>query len=361
MLTAPARPPRPKVYEELLFSLPGFHHGLFLSLTTMTLMASMFGVRRGARAQQPRARARNNPNSLRHSRAQVFMSAQLLRQGRAPASAAAAELRRLWSSRSAVRGLLISLGAYTVSTSLSKVSLAYISVPLQVVVKSSKIIPVMIGSRFITGKRYSRAEYAGAVLLAAGVALFSGAGGNLSAAAPAHPSGGDALTIGLGLLAITLCADALLGNWQERTMHEAAISPSQMMLLQSIFAAGLSLLAAGASGELAEGAALLRAPGGASLAGLLVGYAAVMLVGTTAVLTLVETKGAAAAVLVTLVRKCSSMFFSFLLWPKPATPRHVLGAALVFAAPYVAQHAAKRGARPEPPRPVGTHAAEDAA
>ena len=290
------------------------------------------------------------------------MSLQLLRQGRGPASAAAAELRRLWASRSAVRGLLISLGAYTVSTSLSKVSLAYISVPLQVVVKSSKIIPVMIGSRFITGKRYSRADYAGAVMLAGGVALFSGAGGNLSAAAPAHPSGGDALSIGLGLLAVTLCADALLGNWQERTMHEAAISPSQMMLLQSIFAAGLSLLAAAAAGELAEGAALLRAPGGASLAGLLVGYAAVMLVGTTAVLTLVETKGAAAAVLVTLVRKCSSMFFSFLLWPKPATARHVLGAALVFAAPYVAQHAAKRGAaKPEPLRQVGTHAAEDAA
>jgi hypothetical protein len=39
----------------------------------------------------------------------------------------------------------------------------------------------------------------------------------------------------------------------------------------------------------------------------------------------------------------------------------VLGAALVFAAPYVAQHAAKRGAKPEPARPAGTHDAEDAA
>jgi hypothetical protein len=237
------------------------------------------------------------------------MSADLMRQGRWPVASAVAELRRLAASRSAVRGLGISFTAYTVSTALSKVSLAYISVPLQVVVKSSKIIPVMVGSRFITGKRYSRADYAGACLLAAGVALFSGAGGNLSAAAPA--SGADALTVGLCLLAVTLCADALLGNWQERTMHEAAISPTHMMLLQSIFAALLSLLAAGASGELEDGMALLRAPGGASLAGLLAGYACVMLVGTTAVLTLVETRGAAAAVLVTLVRKVSSMFFSF--------------------------------------------------
>ena len=217
----------------------------------------------------------------------------------------------------------------------------------------------MVGSRFITGKRYSRADYAGACLLSAGVALFSGAGGNLSAAAPA--SGSNALTIGLGMLAVSLCADALMGNFQERTMHEAAISPSQMMLLQSIFAAVLSLLAAGASGELAQGNAMLLAPGGATMAALLVVYACVMLFGTTAVLTLVETRGAAAAVLVTLVRKVSSMFFSFLLWPKPATARHVIGAALVFAAPYVTQHAAKRGAKPEPPRPTGTHDAEDAA
>ena len=169
----------------------------------------------------------------------------------------------------------------------------------------------MAGGRFITGKRYSWAEYAGAVLLAAGVALFSGAGGNASAAAR---GGADALSIGLGLLAITLCADALLGNWQERTMKDAAITPSQLMLLQSLFAAALSAVAAVAGGEMQEGLALLRGEGGARLARLLVCYAAVMLLGTTAILTLVDLRGAAAAVLVTLVRKCSSMFFSFLLW-----------------------------------------------
>ena len=301
---------------------------------------------------------------------------QLLRAGRQPLSAAVVEVQRLLASSSASRGLLIVFTCYTVSTALSKVSLAYISVPLQVVVKSGKsahgaatccacyaprllthartraraVIPVMAGGRFITGKRYSWAEYAGAVLLAAGVALFSGAGGNASAAAR---GGADALSIGLGLLAITLCADALLGNWQERTMKDAAITPSQLMLLQSLFAAALSAVAAVAAGEMEEGLALLRAEGGARIARLLVCYAAVMLLGTTAILTLVELRGAAAAVLVTLVRKCSSMFFSFLLWPKPLSARHILGAALVFAAPFASQRmskaaAAAKTAREEP-------------
>jgi hypothetical protein len=38
------------VYEEMLFSTPGFHHGLFLSVATMTLMSLFFAVR----ARKPR-------------------------------------------------------------------------------------------------------------------------------------------------------------------------------------------------------------------------------------------------------------------------------------------------------------------
>jgi adenosine 3'-phospho 5'-phosphosulfate transporter B3 len=312
----------------------------------MLLMSLMFGVRETVHAQGVRAAdTLRTPHARLHATPQLYMTAaELYTKGRWPLRSAVLELRRLAASRSALRGLGIVFGTYTLSTSLSKVSLAYISVPLQVVVKSSKIIPVMLGGRFITGKRYSYAEYAGAVLLASGVALFSGAGGNLSAAVARDASGGaDALTIGIGLLAITLCADALLGNWQERTMKDAGITPSQMMLLQALFAAGLSGVAAAATGELAGGMLLLHAPGGARLLWLLVCYASVMLLGTTAILTLVEEHGAAAAVLVTLIRKCSSMFFSFVLWPKPVGVRHIAGALLVFAAPFAAQRAAKKG------------------
>ncbi len=288
----------------------------------------------------------------------LAMALRLLASGAAPLSLAAAELRRLASTRSAYRGLAVVFLAYTGSTTLSKVSLAYISIPLQVVVKSGKLIPVMLGGRFITGRTYTPSEYAGALLLVAGIALFSTAGGNLSAAA-GDMSADAALAIGIGLLLLTLCADALLGNWQERTMHEAGISPSQMMFLQSIFACLLSGAAALVTGELATGVALVSSnPDHALICAQFVAYALVLLVGTVAVLTLVDEHGAAAAVLVTLVRKCSSMAFSYVLYPKPMGARHVVGALLVFAAPYAAQKKGKRENK-QAPAPAETHAHGD--
>lgn len=40
-------------------------------------------------------------------------------------------------------------------------------------------------------------------------------------------------------------------------------------------------------------------------------------------LSLVEEFGAAAAVVVTLLRKCTSMMLSFVIWPKPLSPLHI--------------------------------------
>lgn len=107
----------------------------------------------------------------------------------------------------------------------------YVSMPMQIVLKSSKIIPVMAAGVFITGKRFSTADYLSAALLAAGVAVFSFAGGNASAAAASAPASGGAdggagaraavdaaaagtVLIGSAILSVTLCCDALLGNFQ---------------------------------------------------------------------------------------------------------------------------------------------------
>jgi len=311
------------VAEEAVFALPGFHYGLFLSLTTMAAMTSLLGLALGG---------------------------DLLRRGRSPLAAAVSGVRRLAASQSARHGLLVVFTSYTLSTALSKVALAYVSVPLQVVVKSSKLIPVMVAGRFVTGRVYTRREYVAALMLATGVACFSGGGGNLSTAAPAAANG--ALSIGLSLLAITLCADALLGNYQERTMRESALQAWHLQLCQSIFAAGLSLAASAMTGELGGGLRLLRHPGGAQLAGLLFVYAALMLVGTVAILALVERHGAAAAVLVTLLRKTCSMVASYILFPKAARWQHLVGALLVFASPYASQSKRKPPAQEVLPQEV---------
>jgi adenosine 3'-phospho 5'-phosphosulfate transporter B3 len=140
------------------------------------------------------------------------------------------------------------------------------------------------------------------------------------------------------MLLLSLCADALLGNWQERTMHESAMSSPVMLVLQSGFASAFSLLIAASLGELPPGLALLSSgPNASSLCALIGIYGAVMLGGTSCVLSLVNEYGAASAVLVTLLRKCLSMLASYVLWPKALTAAHLLGALLVLGSPYVSQ------------------------
>jgi adenosine 3'-phospho 5'-phosphosulfate transporter B3 len=320
------------VIEEELFSFPGFRFGVFLSCVTYALMTALLAC---------------------------SIAVLELAAGRDPLALALSEGRRLAGAKPAHRGLAFVFGAYTASTTLAKVSLAYVSIPLQVVVKSGKLLTVMAGGMFITGRTYTRAEYGGALFLIIGISAFSTAGGNASAAA-GHLEESTAVTFGVGLLLVTLCADALLGNWQERTMHEAGISPVQMVLLQSLFATGLASVLAVATGEAVVGSRLVLSMDRAVYCGsLFLLYAIVLLTGTVLVLILVDEHGPAAAVLVTLVRKLFSMGMSFALYPKKLGLRHVIGAGLVFAAPYVAQSGTKPKAKKAVPVPLVAAAPED--
>lgn len=217
-------------------------------------------------------------------------------------------------------------------------------------------------------------------MLAAGVAVFSFAGGNISSQSKAKTQEAKAAVVlfGNALLFVTLCCDALLGNFQEKVMRENNVSPLRMMLLQALFGSCLALGCAVASGELSEGAEIMRGPYGEHLGRTFALYAACLLsgetrflrssphfrstahdgarrqrrlglssflvccccsgracAGTVAVLSLVEEFGAAAAVVVTLIRKCTSMMLSYAIWPKPLSSLHIWGAGLVFLSPIV--------------------------
>ena len=274
-----------------------------------------------------------------------WAAAGLLAAGQSPLAVASTELRRLAASHSAHRGLSIVFACFACTMLLSKISLVYVSIPLQVMVKSSKLIPVMMAGRWITGKVYAWSDYAAATLLCTGVIVFSMAGSNVSAAT--SMAADSAVLFGVSMLAVTLCTDAMLGNWQERTMHEASLTPACMLMLQTAFTACTSLCIAAAMGELSAGLDFLaHSEHQTRLLLQIVGYSAVMLGGTSCVLLLVDEHGAAAATLVTLLRKCCSMFASYLLWPKAFTFSHAVGVVLVLGAPYVSQGGKGKAAAP---------------
>ncbi|KAH0617935.1 hypothetical protein JD844_016709 [Phrynosoma platyrhinos] len=115
---------------------------------------------------------------------------------------------------------------------LSNTSLGYLNYPTQVIFKCCKLIPVMIGGVFIQGAAKGRI----------GAAAWGSHGPNLrlTGAAQSHPSAAplchyrDMLLMlqsrGVVLISLALCADAVIGNVQEKAMKLHNGSNSEMVL-----------------------------------------------------------------------------------------------------------------------------------
>lgn len=66
------------------------------------------------------------------------------------------------------------LAALTLGTmSFSNLALSYLNYPTQLIFKSCKLIPVMIGSIIILGKRYGFLDYIAAVVMCIGLTMFT--------------------------------------------------------------------------------------------------------------------------------------------------------------------------------------------
>jgi UDP-galactose transporter B1 len=78
-----------------------------------------------------------------------------------------------WSGGVPVKDWLIVAISYFLAHSLGMASLKYIIYPMQVVIKSCKAVPVMLGEIIFARVKPSLAKTVGVLLLSAGVALFT--------------------------------------------------------------------------------------------------------------------------------------------------------------------------------------------
>ncbi|XP_065900020.1 adenosine 3'-phospho 5'-phosphosulfate transporter 2-like isoform X2 [Dysidea avara] len=109
----------------------------------------------------------------------------------------------------------------TVATiGLSNTSLGYLNYPTQVIFKSCKLIPVMLGGVVIQGKRYGLMDVIAILCMTAGLVFFTLADSNLQP---------DFTYTGIILISMALCADAVIGNVQEKTLKQFAASNSEMV------------------------------------------------------------------------------------------------------------------------------------
>jgi UDP-galactose transporter B1 len=93
-------------------------------------------------------------------------------------------------------------------------ALKFVSLPMQALGKSCKMVPVMLFGFLIRGKRYSFRETLAVLLITAGITVFQQKKGSSSGSGSAV--GGDHANYGLALLFLSLVLDGVTGACQDR-------------------------------------------------------------------------------------------------------------------------------------------------
>jgi len=121
-------------------------------------------------------------------------------------------------------------------------ALKFVSFPTQVIAKSTKVIPVMLMGKCVSGKKYQFYEYFTAVMISAGVAIFLLSSGD-------HSSKNTVTTFsGLILLCGYVLFDSFTSNWQGELFSQYKMTSFQMMCgvnFFSIIFCGVSLIEQG--------------------------------------------------------------------------------------------------------------------
>nr|XP_053635263.1 adenosine 3'-phospho 5'-phosphosulfate transporter 2-like [Cherax quadricarinatus]XP_053635264.1 adenosine 3'-phospho 5'-phosphosulfate transporter 2-like [Cherax quadricarinatus] len=207
----------------------------------------------------------------------------------------------------------------------SNSSVGYLNYPTQVIFKSCKLIPVMIGSILILGKRYSILEVVACLCMSSGLIWFTLADSTLQP---------DFSFTGVMLVSLALICDAIIGNVQEGAIRKYSESTAHVVLYS--YSIGFFLILIG----LLLIDQLVPAVSFASqfpweVYGRAVVLSAAGFCGVQVVLTLVTLHGALVAVTVTTFRKALTICLSFLLFRKPFTVQYVWGGLLVVAGIYL--------------------------
>uniref|UniRef100_A0A8C0YL64 Adenosine 3'-phospho 5'-phosphosulfate transporter 2 n=2 Tax=Cyprinus carpio TaxID=7962 RepID=A0A8C0YL64_CYPCA len=202
---------------------------------------------------------------------------------------------------------------------LSNTSLGYLNYPTQVIFKCCKLIPVMIGGVFIQGKRYNVADVSAALCMSLGLIWFTLADSKI---AP------NFNVTGVILISLALCADAAIGNVQEKAMKIHNGTNSEMVLYSYSIGFVYILLGLLSFGGLGPAVSFCSqhpvTTYGYAFLFSLTGY-----FGISFVLALIKLFGALVAVTVTTGRKAMTIVLSFLFFSKPFTFQYVWGGLLV--------------------------------
>ncbi|KAG7340516.1 UAA transporter family protein [Nitzschia inconspicua] len=183
--------------------------------------------------------------------------------------------------------------------------------------RSCKLIPTMIVASIVNRKVFSSIEYVCAFCVCLGLVLFAAADWNLTPTF--HP-------IGLVLVSLSVCADAVLPNAQERLFRLGA-SRMEVTFFTNIFTLIAMTITTLLSGDLLG--LLAFAQTNTLLCHYILIYTFVAYIAISVHMNVVRRFGGVAAVLLATGRKGMTLVLSFIFFPKAFSWYYVMGAVLV--------------------------------
>jgi len=238
------------------------------------------------------------------------------------------EPRRLGSVKEYAQLSIMTMGGMY----LTNWSLRYLSYPLRVVFKSTKLVPVMALGVICGGKRYTASQYISVSLLTIGVAIFTLGDAKGKASFDVR---------GIAVIALGSVLEAMGANYEEqRLFNQLGCPASEVLLYSSLFGCFLAAAADLFNGDFFP--ALRHSTDHPETVAIIAVAALAGYVATNGVLVLIKHFGATLAEIVKCCRKILTICISFLLYEKQLTRFHVVG-CLLFAASFSVERAAAGG------------------
>jgi len=199
---------------------------------------------------------------------------------------------------------------------LTNLSLEYISFPTQVVFKSMKLLPIMIGSVFYLSNKHSVSEWISVFLLALSAAIFSVGDKQVTP---------DFNVTGIVIVLLSLLGDAAHSNSQERVVKQLKAGHLETMFYSNFFSLILVLFICATVGQLEP--ALRYCNKNSTIYYLWFFRAFVIYFGVQCFLLLVKVAGNVMAQTLGAIRKITTILLSFLFFPKPFSTLYLYGLA----------------------------------
>jgi len=192
-------------------------------------------------------------------------------------------------------------------------SVRYVQYPIKVVFKSTKLIPTMLISTAMgNARKWSILDYSAALLLCGSAAVF--------AMSASSPKSGAALlgigqaTVGIAMLLVAVCTDALVPNCQQWVLRVRKNRAEEVMIRVNMLGALGTVLAVVLTGNSAVLVRFLTAnPHSLTY---LAAIGALLGCGVFCYTLVIQRAGSVAAVAVATCRKVATLVFSFFFFPQ---------------------------------------------